>query len=310
MARPLFSLPRDRPLPNVVETPAGEFVDLDDREAVADVFIDWLVYWQGSSQKAVVNYERAWALPNQQEAAIGFFGVLLGCRQAVGHSLYAVALMMGESDRFPVNGHFTVDPAGLNITLRNATRGQLVTASQQILADVERYIEPACAGCDQTIIPVQPGRRYNSEFGVWQVWHRGTWVVEVPAVSSGGMGAVPFVVAAPFVVQIIGYTLTAVVAIAVARMSIDSLGQYFGINRKLQEQAAEIAQDSYDRQIELCEQIKDLTQRQECLARAVDTSLSTLAEINEDYSGDPMKVMTMLLAVGAIGLGAFAISKQ
>ena len=144
----------------------------------------------------------------------------------------------------------------------------------------------------------------------------GTEIPCVPTTTSAGMGAtgmgaVPLAVAlAPFVVKVIGYTIAAIVVMKVYRLTADRLSQYFGVNADLQDEAAGAAQVAYEEALATCSEIQDPAARARCLGDAEQSFLDALARINREFAGRSSRVMGMVLVVGALGLGAAALSKR
>ena len=326
MAQPLFSLPHETY--DGVETVDGGLIPLDLNAWTA--FADWAHYWNNRAGEYHQRYRQTRSMEGEsaRSAELGFLGTFMGARQALGHALSAIAQIRDQAVGEPaaVAMNMVADPI-LRIPLGGAvTSAQLRWAAARILSEVERSLrhEGVCeAGgraCSETVVEGTVeglGGCTGIEIsggGYVTVDYRddGSPIVCVP-VSMGrtGMGVAPALVfAAPFVVKIIGYTIAAVVVMQVARLTIDRLSQYFGVNAELQEAAAEAAQRSYEEAIVVCHQITDPVARARCLGDAEQSLIDALAQINQDFRGSAGRVMGMLLTVGALGLGAYVISKQ
>jgi len=326
-ARPLFSVP-DQTYDGV-ETVDGYLIPLDQNAVHA--FAEWAHYWNTRAGEFAARYAETRSMEGASalEAEVGFLGTLIGARQALGHSLSATAAILEHATSPQIALNMTADPVLAIPLYGNSTAGQLRRAAARILTDVDRYLKtraecaagreacrtsvvegtvPDLGGCD--------GVRFASD-GAWMpVAYRedGTEMVCVPVSPMGrtGMGVAPaaLLAAAPFVVQLIGYTIAAVVVLRMYRMSLDVLSQYFGINAELLEEAAEAAQVAYDAAVVACHQLTDPEERRRCIGGASQEYIDALARINEDYQGSAGRVMSMLLTVGVLGLGAYAISQR
>jgi hypothetical protein len=331
MTRALFSLPHSFQQGRI-ERVDGSTIPVDSPHA-GTAFAEWAFYWNEKADEYHRRYLQVSSMgtgagEQARDAQLGFLGTLLGARQALGHALSAAAQIIGPTERRTMN--VVVDPV-LRISLGSPTGDQMHRAALRILNDVERFLRDervvrcdAGVACRETLVSgTVPAEALGGCAGMVDrgdgtvvfvdYLPDGSEIICLPGVTvmAGTMGVAPAVLAlAPFVVKVIGYTLAAVVVMNVARLTIDRLSQYFGVNADLQEQAADAAQVAYEEALTACAAIKDPAARARCMGDAEQVLVDALARINEDFAGSGGRVMGMVLALGALGLGAVALSNR